>query len=220
MAYNFNGSTQYLRATYSTNALVGAWPVTMFSRAKSTNMTATQIVSTYIYSNSPYNGLALYLSGAVGGDPVAFTRFGAGGGNVDSAVGYSSGVWLAAAARVISNTVFDIDVENTVTTGGTTSVAWQSASEMQIGGRLQPALNTLLTGDVACVAMWNVALTDAEIASLVAGFSPRRVRPQSLVFYAPLVRELTVLQAAAVPNVALAGVASPAVSDHPRSYGF
>lgn len=42
------------------------------------------------------------------------------------------------------------------------------------------------TGYLADVAMWNVALTDAEILSLSLGFSPLLVRPSGLVFYSPL----------------------------------
>ena len=47
-----------------------------------------------------------------------------------------------------------------------------------------------MTGQMAEVGIWNVALTDAEIASLADGMTCDKVRPQSLVFYAPLVREL------------------------------
>lgn len=218
MAYNFNGSTQYLRAQYGTNALLSAWPVTVFCRAKSTNTTGTQIGAAYIYGNSPYNGLLLYFSGATGGDPLSWGRFGV--SVIDSSVGYTSGVWRSWAGRGYSNTSMDMDAEGTVDTGPATSTTWQSTSDVQIGARLTPSINLPLTGDVACVALWDVALDDAEIASLVAGFPPRRVRPQSLRWYAPLVRELVVPKRAANPNVALAATGSPTVSDHPRSYGF
>jgi hypothetical protein len=40
------------------------------------------------------------------------------------------------------------------------------------------------------VGIWNAALTAAEIASLAKGMTCDKVRPQSLVFYAPLVRDL------------------------------
>ena len=43
---------------------------------------------------------------------------------------------------------------------------------------------------MAEVGIWNVALTAEEIASLADGFTCDKVRPQSLVFYAPLVRDL------------------------------
>jgi hypothetical protein len=47
-----------------------------------------------------------------------------------------------------------------------------------------------LIGLSADVGIWNVALTAAEIASLAKGMACDKVRPQSLVFYAPLARDL------------------------------
>jgi hypothetical protein len=38
--------------------------------------------------------------------------------------------------------------------------------------------------------IWNAALTAAEIASLAKGMTCDKIRPQNLVFYAPLVRDL------------------------------
>lgn len=45
-------------------------------------------------------------------------------------------------------------------------------------------------GRLADVGIWNVALTATEIASLADGMTCNLVRPQSLVFYAPLIRDL------------------------------
>jgi hypothetical protein len=42
-----------------------------------------------------------------------------------------------------------------------------------------------MIGQIAHPAIWNVALTDNEVAMLGAGISPLRVRPQNLVFYLP-----------------------------------
>jgi hypothetical protein len=47
-----------------------------------------------------------------------------------------------------------------------------------------------VTRRIAEVGIWNAALTAAEIASLAKGMTCDKVRPQSLVFYAPLVRDL------------------------------
>jgi hypothetical protein len=44
-----------------------------------------------------------------------------------------------------------------------------------------------LNGRLAECAIWNVALTAAEIASLVKAFSPLLIRPASLVAYWPLI---------------------------------
>ena len=41
-------------------------------------------------------------------------------------------------------------------------------------------------GDIAEVAIWNVALTGAEMAALAAGAPPGTVSPSALVFYAPI----------------------------------
>lgn len=41
-------------------------------------------------------------------------------------------------------------------------------------------------GDIAEAAMWNVALSDSDMASLARGVSPLLVRPESLVAYWPL----------------------------------
>ena len=48
-----------------------------------------------------------------------------------------------------------------------------------------------MNGDLAHIAIWNVALTDAEIASLYnggIGLDPRYVRSANLVAYWPLIR--------------------------------
>ncbi len=69
-------------------------------------------------------------------------------------------------------------------------------------------------GDIAEVGIWNVALTAAEIASLADGFTCDRVRPQSLVFYAPLIRDLhDIARGLAITNNNTATVAN-----HPRVY--
>ena len=47
-----------------------------------------------------------------------------------------------------------------------------------------------MDGELADIGIWNAALTAAEIASLAKGMTYDKIRPQSLVFYAPLVRDL------------------------------
>jgi len=69
-------------------------------------------------------------------------------------------------------------------------------------------------GRLAEVGIWNAALTVEELQMLTKGFTCDQVRPQSLVFYAPLIRDLSDLaQGRAVTNNNGATVA-----DHPRIY--
>jgi hypothetical protein len=61
-------------------------------------------------------------------------------------------------------------------------------------------------------ATWNATLTDAEIAALAAGFTADQIRPQSLQFYAPLIRDLVDLRA----GRSITNVNGATVSTHPR----
>jgi hypothetical protein len=176
-----------------------------------------------VQNSGTYNGCALFFAGATGGDPMSFSKFG--GVHASSVAGYSSGVWVAAAGRASGATQLDIDLDGTVTAGASTSVAFPTSpppADVFIGARWNPTPGNLLTGAAACVALWAAYLDDDECMSLARGFSPRRVRPQSLKFYAPLVRDLK----AVVDAIASGGhsawttTGSPTVSDHPRSYGF
>ena len=69
-------------------------------------------------------------------------------------------------------------------------------------------------GRIAEVAIWKAALTADEVLALSRGMSPELVRPQSLVFYAPLLRDLN----DRVNNLALTNVGGALVSDHPRIF--
>lgn len=70
------------------------------------------------------------------------------------------------------------------------------------------------TGQLAEFAIWNAALTDAEINSLAKGFKPPRIRPQSLRYYVPLVRNVHELRS----GITFTAVNAPVVFAHPRVY--
>jgi hypothetical protein len=69
------------------------------------------------------------------------------------------------------------------------------------------------TGDFAELGMWQSTLAAAEVNSLGKGMPCSAVRPQSLVFHVPLVREIQELRRA----MALTNTAST-VATHPRIY--
>lgn len=69
-------------------------------------------------------------------------------------------------------------------------------------------------GMIAEVAVWGETLTPDEIVSLAQGFSPALIRPQSLLFYAPLVRNLIDIRG----GLTLTDNGPSAVADHPRIY--
>lgn len=69
-------------------------------------------------------------------------------------------------------------------------------------------------GSFAEVGIWNAALTDAEIISLSIGMTCDKIRPQSLVFYAPLVRDLI----DAKGGLTITNNNTATVAVHPRVY--
>jgi hypothetical protein len=83
-----------------------------------------------------------------------------------------------------------------------------------IGGRWNTTLGVIQDGRTAEVGIWNAALTAAEIASLAQGMTPDKIRPQSLVFYAPLVRDLVDVRG----GLAITNNNAATVADHPRVY--
>jgi hypothetical protein len=75
--------------------------------------------------------------------------------------------------------------------------------------------NALSLNTVAECALWNVALTAAEIDALAAGFSPLFIRPGSLVGYWPLGGAYSDYIDPIGSNT-LSATGDPAAADHPR----
>ncbi len=68
-------------------------------------------------------------------------------------------------------------------------------------------------GDIAHVALWDVALTDAEVASLAAGVSPLAIRRDSLVAYFPLGGQSP--ERDIVGELVMTTTGSPAIAEEP-----
>lgn len=216
MARTFSGG--YASANI---AVPTAYPFTMFVRAYSTSDSATQAPFTLMVSSGDaYNGSGLFVDGAFAGDPARFSKFG--GVLANSGGSYSINTWHAVGGRAGSATTLDVSLDGVQTAGASTSVTFKTVFSLQIGAKADPTLRFPLAGACACAAVWDVQLDDAEFASLAKGFSPRRVRPQSLKLYVPMVRAFNIpfwSVAAATPSIGdTSGTSTP--SDHPRSYGF
>lgn len=69
-------------------------------------------------------------------------------------------------------------------------------------------------GGIAEVGIWSAALTGNEIDSLVKGMTCDKIRPQSLVFYAPLVRDLIDQKG----GLTITNNNGATVANHPRIY--
>lgn len=61
-------------------------------------------------------------------------------------------------------------------------------NRLNLGARYNPALGAYFTGMIAEAAVYNAALTAAEVLSLSKRYRPDRIRPQNLVYYDRLIR--------------------------------
>jgi hypothetical protein len=82
----------------------------------------------------------------------------------------------------------------------------------QINGR--NGANNMNTFNASEIGVWNAALTAAEIASIAKGMTCDKIRPQSLAFYAPLVRDLLDQKG----GLAITNNNGATVATHPRVY--
>jgi hypothetical protein len=76
--------------------------------------------------------------------------------------------------------------------------------------------NPFTGGQTAELAIWDVVLNADELAALAKGFRASRIRPDNLVFYAPVVRGK---QDICGGRTLVLGVGSETVTDHPRVFG-
>ena len=97
-------------------------------------------------------------------------------------------------------------------TGNNLTTAITNAVVPQINGR--NGANNLNSFQSAEVGIYNAALTAAEVAALAKGMTCDKVRPQSLVFYAPLVRDLI----DAKGGLTITNNNGATVANHPRVY--
>jgi hypothetical protein len=120
------------------------------------------------------------------------------------------GTWLHHAV-VFTSTTSRVVYRNGVasTTINTTSRNTTGLTKLNIG---YPTNS--LDGKMAEFALYNVALTAAEIASLAKGFSPRRVRPQNLKCYVPMIRDVQDLS----QSLAFTNNNGCTAAVHPRVY--
>ena len=91
-----------------------------------------------------------------------------------------------------------------------------------IGARLDATASNWLSGHIAEAAVWNMALSDDDVAQLGAGYSPLFVRPESLVAYWPLVRDLVdrLGTVELTPNGTTVSAHVPILNPAPKHIGY
>lgn len=221
MARDFDGTNQ--RLSSDTPALT-AVPITMacwFNADDATKLQGLMCLSELGTSPATGDFFGLDLRGDVAGDPVRATSYsGSAGGNdyASTSSGYSTGTWQHAAA-VFATTTSRAAYLNGGSKGTDTASNTPSAGALErtvIAARISTSSDYYhFNGRIAEAAIWNVALTDAEILLLSLGYSPMFVRPASLVAYWPLMGRTSPEQNMVGVNV-LTLQNAPTVASHPR----
>lgn len=127
----------------------------------------------------------------------------------------SAGSYFHACAVVTSASNRTLYLNGTTTATNTTNIGVTAVNRINIGTRYYDgSLASFQNGQIADVGIWNAALTTAEIASLANGMTCDKIRPQNLVFYAPLVRDLIDQKG----GLAITNNNGATVAAHPRVY--
>lgn len=209
MAYSFTAaSSQYLSAS---SAVASAMPLTIAAWAYPTT-TGTARVMAALDSTSGFSTFLLALSAS----NQVFTNASAGTGNfVTSTAAVNTNEWCHACGVFASTSSREVFTNGTSTASSASSFTAPAPNGTKIGARLQNGtLGSQFSGRIAEVGIWSAALTVSEIASLARGVTCDQVRPQSLVFYAPLIRNIGDM----ARGIALTNNNTATVADHPRVY--
>ena len=218
MAYQLNGSSQFIGSAAGT-AFNGTGDCTLACWFWTSATASDQALIAYETESNADGRYILAASGSSTGNKIA-----AQSGNASviqaarTTLSFSTNTWQHAAAvhSGTSSRSAYLNGQGKVTDTNT-HIFYANAQYVHVGAIYYPGLNVTsayLNGRVAETAIWNAALTDTEIASLAAGFTPDQIRPQSLQFYAPLVRNLVDLRGGRT----ITNVGGATVATHPRIY--
>lgn len=130
----------------------------------------------------------LEVSGAVGGDPVrAYNYNGSAFGVAATSSGYSADTWTHACGTFTNATLRAVFIDGG-SKGTDTDNIVGTPSELVIGRRRRNATVAQMPANsfVAEIAVWDAALSDANVAMLAGGSNPLTVDGGNLIAYWPL----------------------------------
>ena len=184
-----DGASDYL---INSTRIITAWPFTMAGWGRTNDNSVIQTVAGLADVDTTNKYVALWF-GAVGTAAVIrawVINAGAGGVEANTSTQYSENIWHHLCG------VYEADDIHVYLDGGGKGSLGSNGKvipefdNVSVGMMRDSSPDQEMSGDLAEAAVWDVALTDAEVAILAAGYSPLFVRPQSLIFYAPLIRGL------------------------------
>jgi hypothetical protein len=169
-------------------AVVTAPPFTLAVWGRSNDATVNQCLLFVGDKDVVNHRFELVMAGGIAGDPIVFSRQGGGGtNNVLTTTGFTTGTWHHCCAVAVANNDAHVYIDGGSEGTSTTSVTVSGADRTSVGRAGASEKTRYMSGDIAEVAIWNVALTDAEVSILANRMSPLLMRPGSLVAYWPII---------------------------------
>jgi hypothetical protein len=170
-----DGSSQYLQ---NANALITDEPFTFAIWFNTDDDTNNQVLLSVTDQNGNHR-IQLQAAGSAAGDPVrAYMEGTSVQAGFNATSGYSTNTWHHAAMRSASGTDHAVYIDGgSKGTDSSDRGAYSGLDVTSIGvSEYTGGLDGLMSGKLAHGAIWNVALTDAEILRLANGALPTEIR--------------------------------------------
>ena len=180
-----SASSQYLERSGDP---LGSVPFTFSLWFNPDNATANHPLIS-LESTSYYDWACLLADGASSGDPLTVNVASGGGVSIATQNGFTASSWNHAAGTFDSVFGTYIGSKYSFLNGTKGAVGSGTTSYMRtpIVLRIGRHVNYgYASCKIAEVGIWNVILTDSEIAALAKGYTPQQIRPKSLIAYYPL----------------------------------
>lgn len=213
MSASLPNTTEYL---YNDGSILTGYPFTLSAWFNTTTNNVALVGIGDPTLGDTFHEIVLNQSAVIRADSRA-------GGNIGQAnitAAYTTGTWNHACC-VFTSASSRAAYLNGGNKGTDSTTIGFVGSRTAIGANVDSSATGKYTGLVAQVAIWSVALDDAEVASLGRGFSPLLIRPASLVGYWPLTRNDFTTSAAFDRwrnrhNMSYNTGSGPALGDNPR----
>lgn len=182
MSYLFDGVDDSLSID---SAVKATTPFTMAAWFKTTDLALSQDLVSMVDKDVATHYQRLFFAGAVAGDPIRADGRAGSGGTTQSAATTTApgtGVWHHACGVFTGASARAVFLDGAGKGTNTGSVTVTGLDRTSIGRLMWSAPTQPMAGRIAEVAIWDIALSDAEVASLaVPGTDPATVRPDALV---------------------------------------
>ena len=200
-------STEYLEIQ---SALVSIEPFTVACWFKAVDVTHDFVLIGIGDKDVGNDYHLLQARGASSADYILAYSYNGSLGMALTSVAYTANVWHHACGVFAASNDRRAYLNGAGKVTDTTDIVVENIDTFTVGVVPGSSRFGYMDGHIAEIAIWNAALTDAEVAILAKGYSPRFVRPQSLVEYFDLIRGLNGIKG----NVLTAS--GTTVSNHPR----